>query len=46
MQLVVLNHVCKGYSHVVTLPSPFALSPFVVVKMLTAVAVNVGVQQW
>jgi len=28
MQLVVLNHVCKGYSHVVTLSSPSALSLF------------------
>jgi len=28
MQLAVLYHVCKGYSHVVTLPSPSALPLF------------------
>jgi hypothetical protein len=48
MQLVVLNHACKGYSYVVTLPSPSACSLLCggINLVDRAVADNVGVQQW
>jgi hypothetical protein len=47
-QLVVLSHAYKGYSHVVTLPSPSAYSLFCggIIVIDRAAADSVGVQQW